>query len=141
MTITIDTSSEFGQRVQDRLETELEIWLTVVNAKLEPASTLVWFIWHDEAAYILSEPNVGKVKAIRNNPNVVLHFNSGLNGSNMIVLNGTAEVLESAAGEVLPAAYFEKYRDGMAHLELTREKMLKQYSQPIRVTFDRLRGH
>jgi PPOX class probable F420-dependent enzyme len=141
MAFSIDTSNEFGRRVQERLDSEQEIWLTVVNAKGEPAATLVWFIWHDDAVLSLSEPHAGKVKAIRNNPNVVLHFNSGPSGTNMIVLNGVAELLEAPAREVVPAAYLEKYRESAAQMELTEEKMFAQYSQPIRIEISRMRGH
>ena len=141
MGFSIDTTGEFGQRVLKRLETEEHVWLIVVNAKGEPAATLVWFVWHDNAVYVMSEPNAGKVKSIRNNPNVALHFNSEPTGTNMIVLNGTAELLDTPAREVIPTAYLDKYRENLPHLDMTEDQMFAQYSQPIRIEFSRVRGH
>ncbi|MEJ7839117.1 MAG: pyridoxamine 5'-phosphate oxidase family protein [Thermomicrobiales bacterium] len=143
MALTIDTSNEFGQRVLSRLNTEQSIWLVTVNGRNEPTPTLVWFLIEGDgtSALMFSEPHVGKVKSIRNNPNVALNFNSDPYGDNMIILNGTAELLDQPSSAVCPDAYVEKYKEGMVSLKLTRDQMLAQYSQPIRITFDRLRGH
>jgi PPOX class probable F420-dependent enzyme len=141
MALAIDTSTEFGQRVIDRLKNEQVAWLVTVNAAGKPNPTFVWFLWKDGSAFLLSQPHQGKVKAIRNNPNVALHFNGGPHGDNMVVLNGTATLLDPITVGQLPPEYLEKYKDGMKSLNLTPESMLAEYSQPIRIEFEKLRGH
>lgn len=143
MALTIDTSNEFGERVRARLTAEQSIWLTTVNGKNEPTPTLVWFLLEESgsSALVFSEPQAAKVKSIRNNPNVAFNLNSDPYGGDMIILNGTAELLDQPSIDVCPDAYVEKYRAGVESLKLTKETMLAQYSQPIRITFDRLRGH
>jgi PPOX class probable F420-dependent enzyme len=141
MSSPFDGTTEFGQRVQQRLREESVIWLTTVNQRGQPQPTLVWFLWEGETVLIFSQPNKSKVRAISANPNVALNFDADGNGGNMIVLNGTATLADHLSVDQLPAGYFEKYERGLQEIGFTPEAFIETYSQPIRITIDRIRGH
>ena len=137
----IDTSTEFGQRLQKSLSAQETIWLTTVNSAGVPNPSIVWFLWEDDSIYILSQPHQIKVKSIAANPQVALHFDSDGHGGIMQVINGTATLLEPATVETVPATYFSKYEQGLKGLGYSHQDMVTGYSQPIRITIDKVRGH
>jgi PPOX class probable F420-dependent enzyme len=80
------------------------------------------------------------VRALRANPQVVFNFNSTPSGGDVVVVQGTATLVNE--GEVSPtsAAFAEKYAGGLAGLGLTAETFVADYSQLIRIAPTRLRG-
>ena len=72
----IDTSTEFGARVEQRLADERIIWLVTTDREGAPQPSPVWFIWDGESALMYSQPNTPKLRNIEANPRVSLHFNS-----------------------------------------------------------------
>lgn len=72
----LDLNSKFGRVVKKQLKNEYFIWLTTVDAKGAPQPRPVWFIWEDDSFLIFSQPNAFKVKHLKNNPRVSLHFNT-----------------------------------------------------------------
>jgi PPOX class probable F420-dependent enzyme len=141
MTSPIDGTTEFGQRVQQRFQEETVIWLTTVNRRGQPQPTLVWFFWEGDSVLIFSQPDKSKVRAISANTSVAPNFDADRNGGNMIVLNGTATLPDHLPVDQLPAGYFEKYERGLQEIGFTPEAFIETYSQPIRITIDRIRGH
>jgi PPOX class probable F420-dependent enzyme len=140
--MAIDFTTDLGKRASDLLDTSGVIWLVTVGAAGRPTPSLVWFLREDEATLLIfSEPHVTKVKHIRENPKVALHFNSDDHGNSMVVLNGNAEVLGQPSSEVLPEAYVTKYAEGLKSLGMSGDKMVTQYSAAIRVHLTTLRGH
>ena len=137
----IDTTSETGHRLHARLQQEETIWLTTVNRNGTPNPSLVWFLWENDSVLILSQPHQGKVKAITANPHVSLNFDSDGHGGNMLILTGTAELLGEMSVDDVPDAYFTKYAEGLKGLGYSPEVMIANYSKPIRITIDRVRGH
>ncbi len=89
----IDFSSEGGKRALERLEHEQVIWLTTVSSKGKPQSSPVWFLWRDETFVIYSQPDMPKLKAIRRNSHVSLHLNSSETGEDIVILEGTAQIV------------------------------------------------
>ena len=73
-----DLNSEFGQVVKKHLDKEYFVWLTTVDSKGMPQPRPVWFIWDESDAsfLIFSQPSAYKVKHLKNNPKVSLHFNT-----------------------------------------------------------------
>ena len=53
----IDTTTEFGQRVMRRLQEEVVVWLTTVDASDTPQPRPVWFLWEGETFLIYSQPD------------------------------------------------------------------------------------
>jgi PPOX class probable F420-dependent enzyme len=135
----IDQSTPFGQRVAQRLDADVVIWLTTVHADGTPEPSPVWFLWNGESFLIYSLRNTTREKNIRRNPRVSLNFDS-TNGGDVVVFTGTAEVVDDTPAADANQKYVEKYRDRIARFS-TPENFAKRYSLPIRVRPTKLRGH
>lgn len=141
MSLTIDTSTEYGQRVHRRLKTEPVIWLTTVDGKGRPQPSPVWFLWQgDGTVVIYSQRNKPKLRNIAAHPEVALSFNTDANGDDVIVFTGTAEIVPELGPATGDAAYLDKYGQGIANLGYTSEQFAGEYSVPVRVALDRVRG-
>ena len=137
----IDLTSNFGRVVKQYLESEYVIWLTTVNSKLTPQPRPVWFIWEDDSFLIFSQPNAQKVKHILKNPRVALHFNTDETGDKqVIVFTGEALIDTNGLSAHEVPAYFEKYEEGIAALEMTPEEFSREYSTPIKIRPTEVRG-
>ncbi|MCO5223203.1 MAG: TIGR03667 family PPOX class F420-dependent oxidoreductase [Thermomicrobiales bacterium] len=141
MALTIDTSTEFGQRQKARLENESVIWLTTVNGDGRPFPSPVWFFAEpDGTILIYSQPNKPKLRNIASNAAVALNFNSDAYGNDVIVFDGAAVIDESARAAIEHAEYLEKYRDGITHIGMTPESFSAEYNVAIRVVLQKVRG-
>ena len=136
----IDFNSEFGKRVHKRLEHESVIWLTTVDSKGNPQPRPVWFLWDGETILIYSQPAAHKLRHIEKNARVALNFNSDEEGGDVVVILGQAEIMRPSTPANQIAAYLEKYRGGIAGIEMTPESFSQEYSVAIRVKPERLRG-
>ena len=79
----VDFSGELGARAQERLATELVIWLTTVAPSGMPHPRPVWFLWDSGAFLIYSQPTAKKLEHVARNPHVALHFNSTPDGEDI----------------------------------------------------------
>ncbi len=138
--MVIDLSSDFGKRVQSRLQSEQIIWLVTTSADGTPQPSPVWFLYSNESVLMYSEPNTPKVRNIARNPHVALHFDSDGNGGNIVVLTGTARVLTEAPLHDEETAYVTKYAEGIKGIGLSPESMFAKYSAVIRITPEKVRG-
>ncbi|MFT4036548.1 MAG: TIGR03667 family PPOX class F420-dependent oxidoreductase [Thermomicrobiales bacterium] len=136
----IDTSTEFGSRVAQRLADEIVIWLTTTGAGDTPQPSPVWFYWDGESALIYSQPNKPKLRNIERNPRVSLNFNSSFEGGDVVVFTGNAVVEPDVTPADQHAAFVEKYTAGIASIGMTPASFAAAYSVGIRVTPDKLRG-
>lgn len=137
----LDTTTEFGARVQRRLREEQIVWLTTVRGDGLPQPSPVWFLWHGETALIYSRPATPKLRNIARNPQVALHFDGNGQGGDIVVLDAEARVTADAPAADEIAAYVEKYRAGMARLGMPPDRFAEAYSAVIRVTPTKVRGH
>ncbi len=135
-----DLTTDFGKRAENRLQNEQVIWLVTVNERGVPQPSPVWFHWDGESIVIHSQPNTPKVKAIRANPNVALHFNATSTGGDVIVIGGTATLVNEGQVSTPGPAYAAKYEAGYAGLGLTNDTFAASYSQLMRVEPTSLRG-
>jgi len=137
----LDTSKEFGRRVERRLQEEQIIWLTTLRSDLTPQPSPVWFLWDGESFLIYSQPNTQKLRNITRNPTVALNLDGDGQGGDIIVLSGTAQIDASAPKASDLPAYVEKYRAGFARIQMTPQGFASVYSIAIRITPTNLRGH
>ena len=137
----IDTTTEFGGRVQRRLQEEEVIWLTTVDASGTPQPRPVWFWWNGETILLYSEPDAAKVRHIASNPRVAVHFDSDGQGGNIVVFTGEAKIDEDPVPVDQVDAYVEKYQEGFARIGSTPEEMGRDYSVAVRVWPEKVRGH
>ncbi|MEU4311485.1 TIGR03667 family PPOX class F420-dependent oxidoreductase [Nocardia sp. NPDC024068] len=134
-----DTATEFGSRVAARLTGEQIIWLTTIGAAGAPQPNPVWFHWRGDSFLIFSQPDRPKLRNIARNPRVALHFNSTGSGGDIVVFGGAAR-LEATVDPDEAAGYFAKYEQGLADLSMTADQFRAEYSVPIRIVPDRIRG-
>lgn len=142
MAFTIDTSTDFGKRVEHRLEHDKIVWLTTVNASGRPAPSPVWFFYEDDGTVLIfRQPNTPKIRNIETNAAVSMNFNSDEHGGNVVILDCAAVIDESANPAANHAAYIEKYAAGLQSLGMTPESFAAAYSVAIRVILQKVRGH
>ncbi len=137
----IDLTSKFGHVVKEHLNNQYVIWLTTVDSNLTPQPRPVWFIWEEDTFLIFSQPKAYKVKHITKNPKVALHFNTDETGEeHVIVFLGDAAIDTNYPPAHQVPAYFEKYKSGIADLNMTPEEFSREYSTAIRIRPTELRG-
>jgi PPOX class probable F420-dependent enzyme len=89
----IDFTSEFGQRVRKRLETEQIIWITTVFPDSTPQPNPVWFYWDGESVLIYTRPGSIKLKNLTRNPHVSLNFEGATaTGGDVVIFHGIARL-------------------------------------------------
>ncbi len=137
----IDTSTDFGARVERHLESDQVVWLTTVGPDLTPQPSPVWFLWDGETALIYSQPETPKLRNIGQRPRVSLAFNSTPSGEDVVVLTGDAWLDADAPPATAVPAYIDKYTGGIADIGMTPDEFARGYSVAVRVRPTRLRGH
>ena len=136
----IDLSTEFGTRVVKRLGESNVIWLTTVSPSGTPQPNPVWFLWENGAFLIYTQPKSLKVRNISKNPKVSLNLDADEWGGNVVIFTGEAHIDPNTPPVHKNAAYVEKYREGIADIQMTPESMAQDYRIAIRVTPKRMRG-
>ncbi len=134
----LDLSQTQHAHIDQRLRSAVIIWLNTVRADGRPHSVAVWFLWDGEQFLIFSQPKTQKVRNVRQNPHVVLALDNTANGSDVIVIEGTAELITDPNVNATIAAYSEKYASELRSMGMTAEGMSKDFSQGIRITPTRL---
>ena len=130
----VDLTSKFGRAVKRQLKNQYAIWLTTVDSNLTPQPRPVWFIWEQDSFLIFSQPKAHKVAHIRRNPMVALQFNTDETGDkNVIVFTGKAFMDPSCPPAHKVKAYFQKYKTGIASLNMTPERFSAEYSIALRI--------
>ena len=139
--MSIDFSSEFGQKALKQLQDKHVVWLTTVGASSNtPQPNVIWFLYQDGDVIIYTQPGYQRLKNIAQNPRVSLNFNSPEDGEAMTIFTGTAEVDESIKPVAENPEYVEKYARWMEPIDTTPEKMSAEYTVAIRIRLDKLRG-
>ena len=138
----LDFNSKFGRVVKKHLKNEYFVWLTTIDSKGTPQPRPVWFIWEDDSFLIFSQPGAYKVKHLKNNPKVSLHFNTTDDAGEKDVIVFVGEAVFDT--EVPPAyqvkAYLKKYQTGIIGLNATPESFSEEYSTAIRIKPTEVRG-
>jgi|SRR5581483_3438873 len=117
---------------EERLRSAEIAWLTTVRPGGRPHSVPLWFLWDGATVLIFSRPDTHKIRNLRRNRFVTLALDDTKKG--VVILEGTAEVLEKGEAREALQAYGEKYREGLQRLGRTAEEFTMLYSQPIRIT-------
>ncbi|MBL8077680.1 MAG: TIGR03667 family PPOX class F420-dependent oxidoreductase [Anaerolineales bacterium] len=136
-----DPKTKLERKAKSVIKKEYVIWLTTVDINGTPQPRPVWFIWDNDAFLIYSKPTAHKLKHIRENGNVSLHFNTDETGDkDVIVYIGKAELDTNAAPPNKVPAYLRKYRKGIKDIGMTVEQFTSEYSVAIRIKPTSLRG-
>ena len=134
-----EANSEFGARVRGRLTDEKTIWLTTTGKDGTPQPNPVWFLWDGaDSVLIYNRADAARLGHIRNRPQVALNFDTD-HGGNVVVLTGTAELIEAPLAHQNPG-YLAKYAADAARISGDTEAFAQAYPVALRVTFARSRG-
>ncbi|MCU0490425.1 MAG: TIGR03667 family PPOX class F420-dependent oxidoreductase [Chloroflexaceae bacterium] len=133
-----DSANPKHAHVLERLQRDQIIWLGTVRPNGRPHLVPVWFLWQGDSMLIFSQPDNQKIRNLRHSPHVTLALETGDDGDDVAIIEGTAELLPPGMVDVTLKAYVEKYAEGIQHIGMTPESMAATYSQGIRVTPSKL---
>lgn len=136
----IDETTEFGKRVALHLRQEHVVWLTTVTPSGAPLPRPVGFLWdEDQTVLIYSQPGA-RIRNISRNPKVTLNFGGDGQGGDIVVLSGTAEVVESEPTAVDNPAWVTKYADDWKRGGMTAESFAQRFSVPVKIQISKVDG-
>lgn len=135
-----DPSTPLGQRVRERLASEVAVWLTTTGADGTPQPNPVWFLWEGEdTVLVYNRAGAKRIAHVRNRPRVSLNFDANGQGGDIQVLTGTAELLEGYPPAHEHKAFAEKYAEQTARVFAGAEDFARKYPVAMRITIDRVR--
>jgi PPOX class probable F420-dependent enzyme len=126
--------------IQERLDGELVAWMTTVNAAGQPQTSPVWFLVEDEVIVVYSLRGTPRTRNILANPRVCLNLNSTPTGGEVVIIEGSAEVVEDGLPASEDERYVGKYRTPMEDLGMTPASFAADYPVRIHVHPTRLRA-
>jgi PPOX class probable F420-dependent enzyme len=135
-----DRATAYGERVRRRLTEEMTIWLTTVGRDGTPQPNPVGFLWDGgDNLLIYSQADARRLANIRRQPLVSLNFDSN-GGTDIVVLTGTAQILDGYPAVPGNAAWLEKYGEAIGARFGTTAKFAERFSVPVRIHLTRVRG-
>ena len=130
----LDLAQPKDAHIEQRLRSELIIWLSTVRPDGRPHLVPVWFLWDGATFLIFSQPKDLKLRNLRQNPNVVLALETRAQGNEVVLIEGQAVVLEDSTLKTTMPEYAEKYDALLKSMDWTAEWMASKYSVVVRVT-------
>lgn len=125
-------SFEPTEQVLRRLVDDPIAWLTTVSPTGRPSSRPVWFLWTGADCVIYSQPAVPKLTHIAANDQVSLHFNSDVDGGDVVVLGGRAELIANAPLADGWPGLLEKYADLLVTIGMSARHFVDTYTVALR---------
>ena len=139
--MSIDFNSEFGQKALSQLHHDHVSGLQPPRSKSgTPQPNVVWFLYQDGDIIVYTKPAYQRLENIAKNPKVSLNFNTPEDGEAMTVFTGTAVIDPATKSVIDNPEYIEKYERWMDHIGTTPQAMSDDYSVPIRIKLEKLRG-
>ncbi|MBS2964746.1 TIGR03667 family PPOX class F420-dependent oxidoreductase [Actinocrinis puniceicyclus] len=135
-----DSSTTFGRRVRERLAEEVVLWLTTVGADGTPQPNPVWFLWEGEDTILVyNRTGANRIAHVKERPRVSLNFDGNGSGGDIVVLTGTAELLDGfpLASEHEP--YMQKYAEHAARAFGQADDFASKYPVAMRIRITRVR--
>jgi PPOX class probable F420-dependent enzyme len=136
-----DPGTPFGKQVHDRLASELVIWLTTVGKDGTPQPNPVWFLLDGDSLLIYNRPDANRLTHVKERPQVALNLDGDGKGGDIVVVTGTAQLIDDVPPcDQLPA-YLEKYGDNMTRVAGSPANFGKAYPAAMRISITKVRGH
>jgi PPOX class probable F420-dependent enzyme len=135
----LDLSKPRHARADQRLRSELMMWISTVRPDGRPHLVPVWFLWDGERVIIFSKPDQ-KIRNLKQNPQVVLALDDTDGGEDVVLIDGEATLPERGTLSPAMPTYAEKYAAKLAAANWTGESMGEEYTEPIVVRPTRIRA-
>jgi PPOX class probable F420-dependent enzyme len=135
-----DPETPFGQRVRQRLQDDVVVWLTTVGSDLTPQPNPVWFLWEAGSVLVYNTATAHRLRHVRTRPNVSLNFAGNRRGGDIVVITGTAQLSDGEPAPHEHTSYVAKYGRMMEGVSRTLEEFSRQYPVPLRIRGLRVRG-
>jgi PPOX class probable F420-dependent enzyme len=119
--------------VEQRLRSEIMLWLSSVRPDGRPHLVPVWFLWDAGHLVVFSKPKNQKIRNIRANPNVVVALETRDDGEDVVLIEGRAALVERADLSPTLPAFANKYAALIERLGWTPSAMAAEYSQAIEI--------
>jgi len=126
--------------IQERLDSELVAWMTTVDVAGQPQSSPVWFLVQGESIVVYSLGKTPRTRNIEVNPMVSLNLNSTPSGGEVVVIEGTAEIVGMDPPADQDDEYVAKYEGAMEDLGMTPASFAADYPVRIHIQPTRLRA-
>ena len=137
----LDVTTKWGKHAEQRLQSNRIAWLTTVGGDGRPYTVPIGFVWEGQTLLIFSQPKKQKLRNIRKNPRVTLALDETERGQDVVIVEGTAELIDDPQISMKMPAYVEKYGASIESMGWTLESMAADYSQAIRVTPTKITVH
>ncbi len=135
----LDLSDPKHMRAEERLGSELIVWLTTLRRDGQPQTSPVWFLWDGETFLVYSRPGAGKLRNVGTSPRVSLHLEGDGTGGDNVIFEGVAELPPDALPATGVRGYIEKYRRTIEQYGWTPESFAVDYPHAIRIRPTRVR--
>ena len=143
--VTLDPSVAGAAHAEDRLRGEEMIWITTMRGDGQPQTSAVWFHWDGIDFLLFSQPRALKVRNLTAEPRVSLNLNGTGYGADLVIVEGTAELLPDYASGPWPEparveAYYAKYERSLQdELGSSGAEMASAFTTALRITPTRWR--
>jgi PPOX class probable F420-dependent enzyme len=118
----------------------MTIWLTTVGRDGTPQPTPVGFLWDGgDSLLTYSQTDARRLASIRRQPLVSLNFDSK-GGGDIVVLTGTAEILDNYPAVPDNPAWLEKYGEAIDARFGSAVRFAERFSAPVRIHLTHVRG-
>ena len=135
-----DPATGFGRRVRERLAEEIVLWLTTVGADGTPQPNPVWFLWEEgDSILVYNRADANRLTHIRSRPRVSLNFDGNGRGGDIVVLTGTAELVDGVPPADQYKPYADKYAEEISRAFGTAENFASKYPVVMRIHLIRAR--
>src|SRR3712207_420428 len=108
-TPVLDLNQPNHAHAERRLRSEPIIWMSTVRPNGRPHLIPVWFLWDGATILIFSQPENQKIRNLRASPHIVVALEAADEGEDIVILEGTAELLAPGTVDVTLPEYATKY--------------------------------
>lgn len=134
----IELGDKKAAHAADRLTRERVAWMTTVAADGTPQTSPIWFVREGDEFLMYSRTSA-RVRNIENNPGVSLNLDGNGLGGDVIIVEGSARIVDDAPSAAENAEYLAKYRPVMDKNGWTPEWFADHYPVAVRITPTRYR--
>lgn len=116
------------------------MWLTTVTPSGAPLPRPVGFLWDGDETVTMYSQRGARLRNVARNSKVTLNFGGNADGTDIVVLSGTAEVDESGQSAADNAAWVAKYAADWDRAGMTAESFAQRFCVPVRIRITAVHG-